>query len=200
MPAFKLRTKLGVVGERTLFAAFAFVAFAGFIVPLMSLKLPIPDLREGTAEQWIFGSFVDRAWNTWPAALSLLSSWQAIAGRGIGGIGVAQDNYEPASFNPGDNFFVYLYVTAGFAGFLIYAFCAQSIRYLSLENRNHQIVFVLLFCLYVYGLTANLIESAVLAVVIGASMSFMLSLRRTNISRSALPRRTLDAPSAPCRA
>ncbi len=200
MPTLRLITKVRDAVERTLVAAFSLIALAGFIVPLISLRLPIPDLRQGTVQQWILGSFVDRAWNTWPAAFSLLSSWQVIVGRGIGGIGVAQDNYEPASFNPGDNFFVYLYATAGFVGFLIYAFCAQSIRYLSFDNRDHQIVFVLLFCLYVYGMTTNLLESAVLALAIGALMSFMLSLGRANRCRRVLPARTLDVTSSSCRA
>lgn len=155
------------------------IALVGLLAPLMSTQIPLPKLREGSIEHWLFSSLVSRAWDTWPRALDLLGSeWQAFAGRGLGGIGAAQYTFEPFRANPADNLFVYLYVTAGVVGLAWYFYLAVSVRKLALEHPLHQAVFLVLLSLFTYGLTVNVVESAAFALVVGGVYAQLLSLNR----------------------
>jgi hypothetical protein len=154
------------------------LAAVGAVVPLLSLQMPLPRLREGTPEAWLFASLMARAWDTWPRALGLVSQWQLVTGRGIGGIGAAQAIFEPGRFNPADNLFIYLYVTAGALGAMLYALCACASSRLQFDQPAHRAGFLVLISLFAYGLTVNIIESAVFALVLGGLLS-MLTLHRT---------------------
>jgi hypothetical protein len=151
------------------------IAAIGLLIPVVSLRIPFPQLRKGSIEDWLFSSLLDRAWTTWPDAFGWLSDWQLLIGRGIGGIGVPQYLFEsPLSANPADSMFVYLYVTAGLLGAGFYLFSAWASAYLSYENKPDRLVFLLLFCLFGYGITTNVIEDSVLAMAYGGVFSFAL--------------------------
>jgi hypothetical protein len=157
------------------------IAVAGAIAPILSLQIPFPRLRPGTPESLLFGSLLARAWDTWPAALELPSQWQLVTGRGIGGIGAAQSLFEPARLNTADNLFVYLYVTAGLFGAVLYGFYACASFRLQLDKPAHRIGYLVLFSVLGYGVTANIIESATFALALGGLLS-MLSYRKESSS------------------
>jgi len=164
---------------RVLFlAALVVLAAIGLVFPLVSLQIPLPRLPEGSPEHWLLSSIVSRAWDTWPRALRLLEDWQAVTGRGLGGIGAAQYAFEPGRANPADSFFVYVYVTGGILGAWFYLALLYASRKLQLQRVEHQIAYLVLLCLFAYGLTINVIESAVFAIVIGMVSGLLMRRSR----------------------
>ncbi len=150
------------------------VAAIGLIIPAVSEQLPFPRLQVGSMSYWIFASFVERAETTWPHAFDLLSSyWQWLTGRGIGGIGAAQLRFEPNVYSPADSLFIYLFVTAGLLGALFYVYLALASLRLQLGVMHHRMVFMFVCSCFTYGLTMNVIESAVFAMALGATTSFL---------------------------
>jgi hypothetical protein len=166
--------KVPLRGARWLASAMIYsIAGLGLILPIVSLDIPFPHFRKGTVENWLFSSLMDRAWNTWPDAFASLHDWQFLTGRGIGGVGTAQLLFErTVTWNSADNLFVYIYVTAGLVGALLYIFFSISTSCLSLQKRGDQMALVFLFCLFGYGVTANLIEESAVAIVLGGLLSF----------------------------
>jgi hypothetical protein len=151
------------------------LAVTGLAIPLMSEQIQFPRLQPGTPEFWLFSSFVDRAWITWPRSFALLTQdWQWFTGRGLGGIGAAQSLFEPSIYTPGDNFFVYVYVTAGAFGAVFYAYLALSVVKLSLNEVPHRAAYLVVLAVFAYGLTVNLVESATLALSLGAVFAFVM--------------------------
>jgi hypothetical protein len=173
LPFLHRTRSAGSIARLPPLAALVLLSCAGLIIPVLSTQLPIPRLRTGSIEAWLFGSFIERAEITWPRAFDLLrDDWQWITGRGLGGIGAAQALFEPSIYSPGDNFFVYLYVTAGVLGLLLYLYLALSGLKLALHLQHHRMVFLLLCCCFTYGLTMNVIESACFAMGVGAACAF----------------------------
>jgi hypothetical protein len=168
-----------------LYAGLIVLAATGLAVPLMSEQIQFPRLQVGTPEFWLFSSFVDRAWLTWPRSFALLTQgWQWFVGRGLGGIGAAQNLFEPSIYTPGDNFFIYLYVTAGAFGAALYAYLALSVVKLSFDQAPHRAAYLLVLAVFAYGLTVNLVESATLALSLGGVFAFVMSCGRREPSRS----------------
>lgn len=165
-------------GRRHRFLVYAPLTLAvlAAALPWMASYVPFAHLRPGSTEYWLLASFMTRLLYTWPDALGLLSGWQWLTGRGIGGIGVAQTYFEPVLANPADNLFVYLYVTAGAAGLAFYAYCATAARKLDLTLPVHRMAYLLLCCAFAYGLTVNLIESALFALAFGAGAAFLMRI------------------------
>lgn len=110
----------------------------------------------------LFGSFMDRIESTWPHAYSLVETspfpW---LGRGIGGLGATQSHFEPAQFNPGDNFFVFLWVTFGIVTIpLLLGLARFAIPRGKRIGPEDKIGFVFVSSLMILGLGMNIIESA----------------------------------------
>jgi hypothetical protein len=168
-----------------LYGGLIVLAVIGLAVPLMSEQIQFPRLQVGTPEFWLFSSFVDRAWVTWPRSFALLTEgWQWFVGRGVGGIGAAQNLFEPSVYTPGDNFFIYLYVTAGAFGAALYAYLALSVLKLSFGQVPHRAAYLLVLAVFAYGLTINLVESATFAISLGAVFAFVMSCARPEPIRS----------------
>lgn len=169
--------------HRLLAAGAIIIGIIGAVVPLLSLQIPFPRLREGSPEFWLFSSFVARAWQTWPNALMLLDGIEWLTGRGLGGVGAAQIFFESGRFNPADNFFIYLYINAGLLGFALYAFIVSSALRVDIVPKENRSAFLLIICTVAYGVTVNLVESACYSLVIGALFAFLSSApkRRSDV-------------------
>lgn len=152
-------------------SALTVVALTLCIFPLLSILIDISarDLPEGL--RFAFSSFVERMRWMWPSAIdNLTEQGSLLTGRGLGGIGVAQRFGEFEISNAADNFFVYLLVTFGIWGavYFFYIFLgAMFWRSQSQERHDEYVVISLLLALMVYGLTANLLEQPILAMVLG---------------------------------
>jgi hypothetical protein len=155
------------------------VSAMGLLVPLLSEQFPFPRLQPGSVSNWVFASFVERAETTWPRAFDLLSSqWQWVTGRGLGGIGVSQLRFERNVYSPADNFFLYLFITAGSFGALFYAFLSLATVRLQLQISHHRMAFLFVCSCIVYGLTTNLVEIASFLMALGAVSSFLAAQGR----------------------
>jgi hypothetical protein len=125
-------------------------------------------------------SFEERAVKTWPDGMALLQRdghWAT--GRGLGGIGVAQQVFETDIFSPGDNAFVYLWVALGAAGvaFLLYI-ALQALRAVVPLTRKRRAGIVLVGAFLSVGLTLNGIEAAIASLFLGVGLSWLADRRR----------------------
>jgi hypothetical protein len=186
-----LRRSSGTGLGRVLAFAPVGVAALGLVLPLISLHLDFPNLPRGSAQQVLLSSLVARAWTTWPQALELLNPLQVLIGRGLGGIGAAQELMPRDPYSPADNLFVYLYVTAGILGLTLYGLLAFAGSRLRMDNAMHRAAYLVLFSAFACGLTLNLIESPTFAFALG----FLLSmLTRKELKEAG----TLQASVRPC--
>ena len=96
-------------------------------------------------------------------------------GRGLGGIGSSQSNYELNLYSPADNMFVYLYVTFGIFSILIYYYIIHCINKMNLKNKNNYeyIIYNILLIICSYGIVCNILEEPLLCILFGGSIGFM---------------------------
>jgi hypothetical protein len=120
-------------------------------------------------------SFAERATQTWPDAFALQErggGW--VLGRGLGGIGVAQKYFEPQIYNPGDNFFVYLWVAFGAFGMLFLGFLLfQTLRTYVPLDKNRKAGIVIIGSFMAVGLTLNGIESSTPSLFLGMALAWL---------------------------
>jgi hypothetical protein len=120
-------------------------------------------------------SFAERATQTWPDAFELQGrGGNRVLGRGLGGIGVAQKFFEPANYNPGDNFFIYLWVAFGafgvaFLGFLL----SQALRTPIPMEKNAKAGLIVAGSFLAVGLTLNGVESAISSLFLGMALAWL---------------------------
>lgn len=114
-------------------------------------------------------SYEDRLRNMWPEAFNLwLQDGWWLTGRGLGGLGTAQTYFESQIFNAGDNLHLYLFVCLGvLAAPLILYVCWQVARSPLGAERSQRIPLILFIAALTYGLTANAIENAPVALILG---------------------------------
>lgn len=145
---------------------FALVAF-GWAMPLIgAVFLPrLNALNTGSS----LHSYEDRLRNMWPEAFDLwLQHGTWLTGRGLGGLGTSQTYFESELFNAGDNLHLYLFVTLGMlAAPLILYVCWQVVKPKVGTDRCERIPLILFIAALTYGLTANGIENASVALVLG---------------------------------
>jgi hypothetical protein len=122
--------------------------------------------------KWLFTSYIDRMNNTWPKAFSLLlGSYFYLLGRGIGGIGAPQQYFESYLYNPGDNVFVYLYITFGYLTLGLIIWLIVHIAKINIKSINNILMIFFLLILFSFGATLNVIESPFLLLSIGMLVS-----------------------------
>jgi hypothetical protein len=120
-------------------------------------------------------SFADRATQTWPQAFELQKrGGSRVLGRGLGGIGVAQKFFEPANYNPGDNFFVYLWVAFGMFGIVFLGFILfQVLRAYVPMDKNRKAGVLVVGSFLAAGLTLNGIESPIASLFLGMGLAWL---------------------------
>jgi hypothetical protein len=148
---------------------FSALMILGMGLPIVSWFLQYKFDITGIAANPLLFSFTDRIENMWPEALALMHEHGTVMlGRGFGGIGVAQTYFESHMFNAADN--IYVYLSAVF-GLLMFPFSAMALlRFMHRRDPNRFIerfTYLLLVTVMVYGLTANVLENAPMALVLG---------------------------------
>lgn len=186
----------------------ALTAGMPFLIATIGIGLPISTFfvayrldLDSFWSQMLFASFEDRLTVVWPASLALaLEHGSVVLGRGIGGIGVAQKPFEPLSHMPGDNLFIYLYVTFGI---LALAFVWVYVRSLTQLDTRHsawsRLMWAVGIAILLNGLTGNVMESPITATLLGISMAYAYAaarrpmpamVQRETFRAGALPRHT----------
>jgi hypothetical protein len=141
-----------------------------FVPPILGWSLDWSQAARVDIDHPLYGSFIDRMNDMWPRALKLITdSETVILGRGLGGIGVPVDVFEPALANAGDNLWVYAMVVMGVVGLplfvigyiQVFKLCGQTL------SKPWQEALVLAVMANWYGGVSNIVEHAVLALAFG---------------------------------
>jgi O-antigen ligase/polysaccharide polymerase Wzy-like membrane protein len=145
------------------------------LVLLIGLPLwgNIPDIAQNRLQIYFFTftSLTDRMQITWPDAFALLAhGGNMLLGRGVGGIGTPQQFYETDLYNYADNLFVYLYVSTGLVGVIaIFSALIANLKATFISNRQKfKETYILLFYLLGLGISVNVIDGPVQALLLGA--------------------------------
>lgn len=187
-------------------------AWISIVAVLATVCLSLPLLGSGLGlhsahvPSWQL-SFVERIDDMWPRAFKLLDEpLQALWGRGLGGIGMAQTLVEPAKFNAGDNVMVYLLISFGVVGIgYVAVMLLRTYQYLdsrSASGATEPLVRGWVVIWLSFGFTTNMIEDTSMALVIGVVLGLVLPGRRKEAitqqpdsDRSALSCSTFGAAS-----
>ena len=145
-------------------------------LPLVTAGMLVPD----TGGVFSFSSFGMRIMLTWPEAWHWILHNEVFPfGVGLGGIGGAQRFYAPNSFNPSDNFFVFLYANFGLMSLVYLGWAAcQGLR-VPVDVRSGAIVALSLLAFNLgYGAALSMLEDQMSALFIGAAVGMLWQLRQ----------------------
>lgn len=142
------------------------------IPPLISLSgVKFSDIKDEYL-RILFTSYAIRLEEMWPNAFELLEhSNFTFFGRGAGGIGVAQKYFEASLYNPGDNFFVYIFVSFGVISLIIMLYLIIKIFTIDIDNQHNLFLLISLFIIFSFGATVNVVESGGLMVIIAVLLA-----------------------------
>ncbi|WP_141304210.1 hypothetical protein [Moorella sp. E306M] len=145
------------------------VAIVVMAFPLYSWTQDISLILKNEVDCLLLASFEDRLTYTWPAANELVFQHGAgPVGRGVGGIGAAQDRFEKTLYNPADNLFVYLFGIAGYLAVILMLLIAYRVSRFAGGRQGEATFFYLLgMGILIYGLTTNVVESAYMGMFLG---------------------------------
>jgi hypothetical protein len=154
------------------FAAAAFDILLPFSMFLV--KLDWVDSIQSPTVSLLLWSFADRLQVAWPQwILMIVERGNMLLGRGLGGIGAAQQYFEPAIYSPADNIAVYLYGTFGVLGLialLIYGWKASRLR---IDSPHGRFFFLCACVVLLGGATTSVLEGAFTAMAFGVSLRFL---------------------------
>jgi hypothetical protein len=167
---FVVRAVAPRVASRFLVPSLA-ALFASVVVllPLLSL-VGAPFLDTSTEDrQFLLKSMNDRLESCWPEAFDLIvSDGNLLTGRGLGGLGIPQLYYETNHYNPCDNLSVFLIGNYGLLGTLFLPFLAWRVALLArMDGRLPLLLSLSGLLILSYGMTANVLESPFLALLVG---------------------------------
>ena len=142
-----------------------FVITANIMIPLTSWIFSIDNLSDIKTLR----SFEDRLSRSWPDAYTLITeSGNLLTGRGLGGIGVPQNIFEPEKALPGDNLFVYLAALFGMGSLILYSYLLFSmLKKVKKDSFTYILFYTLSLYIFVYGVTTNIVELPVMAICLG---------------------------------
>lgn len=161
------------------------VAMVVMAFPLYSWTQDISLNLKNEIDRLLLASFEDRLTRVWPAAYELVFQHGAgPVGRGVGGIGAAQDRFEKTLYNPADNLFVYLFGIVGYLAVILMLLIAYRVSRFAGGRQGEATFFYLLgMGILIYGLTTNVVESAYmgmfLGIVLRSASYFRTAARRT---------------------
>jgi hypothetical protein len=155
--------------------ALTLALLAMILLPLSTLWIHYDPTLHGYVSKFLFASFGERLNWMWPDSLHLLDlggAWHWWTGRGLGGIGAAQQYFEPVHYLAADNLFVYVTVYVGLPMALL-LFVALWWRVVRLSLGRDAVAWRLpmVLALVAYGVVANEIESNLLALFLGFAIS-----------------------------
>lgn len=175
-------------------------AFLAVALPFSMLLLTgdwLPPIR---SELWkmLISSFTARMKLGWPVWIRMAvehGNW--ILGRGLGGIGTAQEHFEPWLFSPSDNMAVYVYATFGLLGLalmLLYGWKASR----SCGDGPAGRFFFFIACVLMLGATTlSIMDASLLGVAFGLSLRYFQEVAPQARVRVPVRRMQRVGPIAP---
>lgn len=156
------------------------------VLPIAAINLSVELSFHSTLSKFLLESFSDRMTYMWPTSLGLLNGdWHWLVGRGIGGIGTAQQYFELPLYVTGDNLFVYLTVTFGvMLSFVMLLSTTFGICKSFISGKIHPLLFPFILVISTYGIFANIVEDPIAACILGLSIGVVVMNKR-NVSELA---------------
>lgn len=150
------------------------VVLVGIILPLSTLIVDYRLNLDSYVSAFLFASFEDRLDWMWPQSIALISDHGSfLLGRGIGGIGAAQQYFEPQLYSPADNLYLYLYATFGVASLALIGGYTANICWLNVDrDRWSRLLWFLAIAVLMSGWAANCIEGPFTASILGLTLAF----------------------------
>src|SRR5690554_3817271 len=151
----------------------------GLILPVSTYWVVYSLNLDDLISRIVFLSFEMRLGIVWPHAMESFTHFgDFIVGRGAGQMGVAQMMYDHANYNPGDNMYLYLLVVFGLPSLLLLALFLYRLFKLNGTRGYVNYLFMALF-IFVYGIFANVMESAVLSYFLGSLIAVAFREKHT---------------------
>lgn len=136
--------------------------------------------KKGVTGNDVLYTLKSRLMHSWPEMFYQIgesgSSW---FGKGLGGVGISQQAYDPNHWGPIDNLFVHLYALFGVFSvlvFLLWLRAAKNINY-KIYAWDRYIACVMLIVLS-HGITSNILQSAYLGLTFGLVTAYSLERKR----------------------
>lgn len=127
----------------------------------------------------VFLSFDMRLNIVWPKGMETFQHLgDFLLGRGAGQMGVAQMIYDSGNYHPGDNMYLYVLVVLGLPFLLLLFFLLYRLFKLNGTRGYVNYLFMALF-IFVYGVFANVMESAVLSYFLGSLIAVAFREKHT---------------------
>ena len=160
-------------------------ALLGFVLPFSTLVVDYQLEFDQPVSRFLFASFGIRLSEVWPMTLDLVNNYgRPWLGRGIGGIGGAQQYFEPSRYSPADNLMLYLYVLGGVLFVvLLFVYAFSALKLAPTRQRFDAFVYMMMVTVLVQGVTGNVMESAFFALFFGVSLRHVLGLSTLRIAR-----------------
>lgn len=151
----------------------------GLILPVSTYWVVYSLNLDDLISRIVFLSFEMRLGIVWPHAMESFTHFgDFIVGRGAGQMGVAQMMYDQANYNPGDNMYLYLLVVFGLPSLLLLALFLY--RLFKLNGTKGYVNYLLMAVfIFVYGIFANVMESAVLSYFLGSLIAVAFREKHT---------------------
>jgi len=179
----KMRRLFPQFVRATMFVAPIVICLIGIIAPVSILLFNFQLDLSSVWSELLFASFGDRLQNTWPDTFNLIfnhGNW--LLGRGIGGIGAAQQFFEPTLFSPADNMFLYLYASFGIVAlYILFAYTRRVCSFHDSRQKWDVLMWLMGVAVLAEGWTINVVESSFLALALGITFAASTS-KRTDLA------------------
>ena len=152
------------------------LSLAGILLPLSTLYIHYNLSISNFYTFLLFASFEMRLTDTWPMTFDLITNYgNSILGRGIGGIGSAQQYFEEYIYSPADNLSLYLYAVFGLSGIVLLIIIGVLSSLKTSNSIYGKFVFFLSVACLLQGLSLSIIEDPFFATCLGMVISFLFS-------------------------
>lgn len=150
-------------------------AAISILLPFSMTLISLDWLRsmQSPLSQGLISTFVERMQVGWPEWIRMIvDHGSAVFGRGLGGIGTAQEHFEPALFSPSDNIAVFTFATFGVFGIVILFCYARSVSRACLDSAIDRFFFYAACLVLLAGATLSVIDASLLGFTFGASFRY----------------------------
>ena len=145
------------------------------VLPFSMVLVSLDWLRsmQSPLSQGLISTFVERMQVGWPEWIGMIvDHGSVIFGRGLGGIGTAQEHFEPALYSPSDNIAVFVFATFGVLGLAVLLFYARNASRVCVESVIDRF-FLSAGCLVLLaGATLSVMDASLLGLTFGASFRY----------------------------
>lgn len=135
----------------------------------------------------LVSSLMDRMANGWPVWIRMIvTHGSLLLGRGLGGIGTAQQHFESTLYNPGDNIAIFLYSTFGVLGIAFFASYAWKATRMPVRDAVGRWFFYCACAISILGVSTTVMDGTVVGLIFGASLRYLYGL---DVARFTVPAR-----------